>query len=405
MSHVVSDEEFRARVAEYNRERGAAPVVSLHTGVRLDGEEKLEPLKWLDMSNWDNEPTPKREWTVQDRIPARQVTLLSGEGAVGKSIVELQLSAAHVLARDWLGTMPTPGGAFYCNAEDDEKELHIRLSPMLAHYGAKYSDLIAGGFRMVSLCGDDAVLGAPNRNGIIEPTRLYRQLYEQAGDLKPKHIGIDTSADVYAGNEIDRSQVRQFIGLLRRLAIVADGSVVLLSHPSLTGISTGTGLSGSTAWHNSVRSRMYMTSPKPDQGEQPDTDLCELVFKKNNYGPISASVALQYQRGLFLPLGGVSSLDKAAHDMKAEDVFLATLGKLIEQGEEPSPALTSHSYAPKLIAGHPAAKGFKKDALTAAMRRLFDRNRIHVDDVAVDGRVSRTKKVLRPGPKPVGVDA
>jgi RecA-family ATPase len=54
--------------------------------------------------------------------------------------------------------------------------------------------------------------------------------------LKPKHIGIDTSADVFAGNENDRAQVRQFISLLRKLAIVANGSIVLLSHPSLTGI-------------------------------------------------------------------------------------------------------------------------------------------------------------------------
>ena len=50
-----------------------------------------------------------------------------------------------------------------------------------------------------------------------------------------------------AGNEIDRSQVRQFVGLMRKLAIAANGSVVLLAHPSLAGISSGTGLSGSTA--------------------------------------------------------------------------------------------------------------------------------------------------------------
>jgi RecA-family ATPase len=143
-------------------------------------KDKSGALPWIDMSNWDNEPTPEREWTVRDRIPARQVTLLSGEGAVGKSIVELNLCVAHPLAKDWLGTMPEPGGAFYIGAEDDEKELHIRLSPILAHYGATYSDLIRGGFRMVSLCGDDAVLGAPNRHGIIEPTKLYQQIYEQA---------------------------------------------------------------------------------------------------------------------------------------------------------------------------------------------------------------------------------
>lgn len=103
-----------------------------------------------------------------------------------------------------------------------------------------FADLRAGGFYFKSLAGEDAILGAPDRSGTIKPTPLFDQLLEPAGDLKPKHIGIDTSADVFAGNEIDRTQVRQFIGLLRRLAIAANGSVVLLSHPSLTGINSGT---------------------------------------------------------------------------------------------------------------------------------------------------------------------
>jgi hypothetical protein len=33
----------------------------------------------------------------------------------------------------------------------------------------------------------------------IKPTLLFSDLYEQAGDLKPRHIGIDTAADVFAG--------------------------------------------------------------------------------------------------------------------------------------------------------------------------------------------------------------
>jgi RecA-family ATPase len=324
------------------------------------------------------------------------VALFSGDGAVGKSTVELQLAAAHALGKDWLNAMPEPGGAFYVNAgEDDENELHIRLAQIIAHYGATYADLIAGGFRMIQ-CGDDAVLGAPNRNGIVEGTKFYHRLYEQAGDLKPKHIGIDTSADVFAGSEIDRAQVRQFVGLLRKLARVCDGSVVLLSHPSLTGMSSGSGISGSTAWHNSVRARFYMTSPKPESGEQPETDLRELIFKNNQYGPPSATLVLQYQRGLYLPVKGLSNLDQAAFELKTEDVFLALLRKLTERGIDPSPAPTSHAYAPTVMIQEPEAKGLRKDALKAAMGRLLDRDRIHTEEV---GRAGREKKVIRVGSK------
>ena len=83
-------------------------------------------------------PCPPREWAVTDRIPLRQVTLFSGEGAIGKSILELMLSAAHVTGKDWLGSMPEPGGAFYFGCEDDEAELRIRLTSILAHYGTTF---------------------------------------------------------------------------------------------------------------------------------------------------------------------------------------------------------------------------------------------------------------------------
>jgi CHC2 zinc finger len=49
--------------------------------------------------------------------------------------------------------------------------------------------------------------------------------------------------------------------------------------------------------------RIYLTSPAAEEGEQPDTDLRELRFKKNNYGPVSESIVLRYRNGLFLPEG------------------------------------------------------------------------------------------------------
>ena len=166
----------------------------------------------------------------------RQVTLFSGEGAIGKSIVELMCSVAHVVGGEWLRSMPEPGGAFYIGCEDDEKELRIRLTPIARHYGTTFEQLKTDGFRFTSLAGEDAVRGAPDRNGIIRPTPLFDSLCEQADNLKPKHIGIDTAADVFAGSENDRAQVRQFISLLRKLTIVLNGSVVLLSHPKFSSV-------------------------------------------------------------------------------------------------------------------------------------------------------------------------
>src|SRR5262249_39165349 len=244
-----------------------------------DEQDTTSSLPFINMQNWDDEPVPPQDWIVTNRIPCRQCVLFSGEGAAGKSTLQLHLSAAHVLARDWLGTLPEPGPAIYIDAEDDENVLHRRLAAIIEHYKATFSDTVKGGLHLISFSGQDAVLAAASRSGKIEATPLYSQLIEAAGDIKPKMIGIASSANVYAGSEIERAQVQQFIGLMTRLAIVANGAVVLISHPSLTGIATDTGLSGNTQWHAAVRARFYLKGVKPDPGEQPDGDLRELVFK------------------------------------------------------------------------------------------------------------------------------
>src|SRR5262245_38721001 len=40
----------------------------------------LPPLRWIDMSGWDYEPVPEREWAILNRVPLRQAGLFSGEG-------------------------------------------------------------------------------------------------------------------------------------------------------------------------------------------------------------------------------------------------------------------------------------------------------------------------------------
>jgi len=218
---------------------------------------------------------------------------------------------------------------------------------------------------------------AASRSGKITPTPLYHQLLEAAGDIKPIMIGIASSANVYAGSEIDRSQVQQFVGLLTRMAIVATGSVVLISHPSLTGITTDTGLSGTTQWHNAVRARMYLKSVKPEAGEQPDNDLRQLTFKKNQYGAVSEDIVLKYRNGMFLPVPGLASLDKLEQEQTAEHVFLDLLGRFTRENRFVS-VKSSSNYAPALFAREDEAKrhALSKKVLEAAMRRLFQAKKI-----------------------------
>jgi RecA-family ATPase len=369
---------------------------------RANGHDTVDPppelLQWLDMSQWDTEPIPQRQWAIRDRVPLRQVGLFSGEGGTGKSIIELTKDVAHVAAKDWFGSLPEPGPAFYLGAEDDQDEIHIRLAAIASHYGMTFKELIDGGLHVLPLLGKDATLCATTRSGKVETTALYRQIYEAAGDIKPKNISVDTLSRAFAGSELDRVQVYAFANHMQAIAMVANGSVTVLSHPSLAGMASGSGISGSTAWHGAFRFRQYLISTKPESGEQPDNDLRQIEFKKNQYGPLGETIVLRYQRGLFLPEAGLSNIDKAAREATVDDAFLRGLRKLLEQGRDALAGYTSREYAPTLIAELPVIKnqGIRKRELEQAMERLLEGKKIHIGKT--DGPSSKAKKRINFGP-------
>src|SRR2546430_16824009 len=107
----------------------------------------------------------------------------------------------------------------------------------------------------------------PGKAGRVALRSLSRQVYEAAADIKPKNISIDTLSRAFAGSEIDRVQVYGFAMHMQALAMVAEGSVTVLSHPSLQGMASGSGISGSTAWHGAFRFRQYLKGVKPEEDE------------------------------------------------------------------------------------------------------------------------------------------
>jgi RecA-family ATPase len=349
------------------------------------------PLPWLDMSKWNAEPSPERKWAIPDRVPANQAGLFSGEGGTGKSIIELMKNVAHVTGKDWLGSLPAPGPAFYFGAEDDQNELHIRLAAIVSHYGVSFKDL--KDLHVLCLLGEDATLCALGKSGKVETTELYKRLYEAAGDIKPTNISIDTLSRAFAGNEIDRAQVYQFASHMQALAMVAGGSVTILSHPSVAGMASGSGISGSTAWHGAFRFRQYLKGAKAEPGEQPDGDLRELHFRKNQYGRLAEAIALRYRHGLFLPESSVSDVEKAARCQLVEDVFVSIGKKLDARGDELSLAQTSHNYAPTIIGKQPEAKGIKKAEMVAAMNALLESGRAKIEILRAG--TAREKKVIK----------
>src|SRR5262249_14194455 len=153
--------------------------------------------EFLARENSDNEPLPyvdlaldlvPRAWQVRERIPMCNVSMLSGEGAIGKTRLLMQLSAATVLGKDWIGTLPEQGPVLYVSCEEDDDEVRRCMEMVAQHLHSTRQEMIDHGLRFLSFAGKDAVLAQPDRAGIMKQTPLFERLQRDALKLRPKLI-------------------------------------------------------------------------------------------------------------------------------------------------------------------------------------------------------------------------
>lgn len=342
-------------------------------------------LQVINPSDWQDVPVPERLWYLKDLIPHRQVTILNGDGGVGKSLLSLQIAAAGAMQCETLDMRPMPGRVLYVGAEDEAGEFHRRLVDIVAAHQRELSDLVD--FRLLSLADTDALLAVPDRAGVMQPTALWADLDKLAENFNPVLIVLDTAADLYGGDEIKRGQVRQFIAMLRHLAMRIDCAIVLLAHPSLQGIQSGSGSSGSTAWGNSVRSRLYLTSAAEKDA---DPDLRILTTKKANYSKVGGELRMRWQEGAFVVDDGKPSPASGILNKRTDEKFKQLLSTFNRTGQTVSD-VSGSNYAPAKMSKHADAGGITSKQFAASMQRLLERGQVKI---VVDGPDSRRRKRL-----------
>jgi RecA-family ATPase len=96
-----------------------------------------------------------------------------------------------------------------------------------------------------------------------------------------------------------------------------NGAVVVLAHPSLSGLDRGNGTSGSIAWNNAVRSRLYLTVP---EGTARDGDVRLITTVKANYSRAGERIYLKRRGGVFVAIG---SADVPGAGTRGKSVRLA----------------------------------------------------------------------------------
>jgi RecA-family ATPase len=355
------------------------------------------PLRTVSAASFADKAAPEREELVSGLIPAKIIGGLYGDGAVGKSLLAMQLGICVVAGRLWLNRIVRKGPVLYVCCEDDEAEVHRRLENICREMNVDMATL--RDFHILPLADEISVLAmADSRSSVLTPTPLYNKLVGLTKTIKPQLLLLDTLNDIFAGSQNDPMQAKQFVKLLRPLVIPHGGTGLVLAHPSVDGMRSGSGSSGTVGWNNSFRWRGYLDKILDESGREPDATRRVLRTKKLNYGPQGGEIELRYQSGCYVVADGQGvTLDPMWKQSRADRCFMDLLRKGIDQNNRVSVQERGGCYAPKVFRSEANKQGVTYAELKEAMHRLLDSNKI--ENVPF-GALSRAAFRLQPALHP-----
>lgn len=301
MNDLPPEAAFMPIEAVEKRQRSQARRQQQPSVPRIGPRELGEADGVRDPATWTG-AIPGRQWLVTGLIPLDQVTMITGNGGEGKSLIAAQLAASAVTGMSWLGHDVKQVKSAIVHCEDDEDEMKRRLNGILEPQGHSFGDL--DDLILIDRDGkDDSLMyEAMNNDTLGRFTDFYARLEATVAKERIRLLVLDSLYNFFGGNENMRPQVTQFVGGLKRIAKTYGCAVVVIAHPGRAGMSQGgDGTSGSTAWHNAVRSRFYLHRRKHPSGDPDKKGPLVFEHMKANYGPKEGAIEIFYDRGRFVP--------------------------------------------------------------------------------------------------------
>ena len=337
---------------------------------------ETKPLAIIDPTSLAGVPVPERHWLVDEWLGFGYTTALYGNGGIGKTLLAQMLLTASATGRPWLGRRVERCRSLALFCEDDPDELHRRQDRINRALGCGFSDL--GDMRWISGAGaDNAFIGFDPRGSMTIFPR-FCEIERAALAHGARLIALDNAADLFAGNENDRGQVRRFVNLLAGLAMRCEAAVLLLAHPSRAGLASGSLDSGSTGWHNSVRARWTIGPEQAEEGA-PCEGLILSRVKSNYAAGADATVRLKWADGVLAPADAPAS---GGHVSRAacEQVFMTLLARCESAGLMLSESRNAANFAPRIMAKRPDRNGYGKKEFETAMHTLIAARALEVID-------------------------
>lgn len=355
-------------------------------------EHVLAEVSLADVMSAELEPV---RFAVKPWIPRRHVTLFGGHGGVGKSSLALAIGAHVAAGRPFAGHEVERLPVVFVSLEDEPSIVRLRLRRIVEAYKLDADDVLP---RTRLLDGTQAFSALMTEgDGFNAPpqfTQAFRELTEQAQGAGL--IIVDNASDAFDANENSRRAVRAFVRGLAAIARKHNAAVVLLAHIDKAAARNGgqgNSYSGSTAWHNSARSRLALA-------EQDGAIVLE--HEKANLTSRADPLRLAFTDGVLLPEAGTDGDTLTSEDFDKAEVIRA-LRAAAEAGINVPASLTpgAHSAMKALEPLPEYGQAFKGRAgnnrAARALAALRREGRIREETFRTPQRKERTRLVITSG--------
>lgn len=322
-------------------------------------------LKPVSVSDVLTNPAPPPLFVWDGYLPRGVVALLGAHGGTGKSTIALMLGVCAALGRPLFGVDTAQCKTLFVSLEDGAHIVRHRLAGICRHWGIDPVEL-DGKLHIVDGTEYPELFSADNR-GAGETTATHHEVRKLVQSEGVGLVVVDNASDAYGGDEINRRQVRAFMRALVEVARLTNCAVLLLAHVDKNTSRNrkaegGEGYSGSTAWHNSARSRLFMT--------RADDGTLTLEHQKSNLSKTREPLALQWPEGGFpqaMGAGGIPLAESTQYAQgRADDdraiKLLAMVAEFESRGQFCSPVATARNNVHAMLKSEPAYQRLKLNA-------------------------------------------